>query len=326
MRRREFIGLVGLATAWPLAAGAQQTKMPVVGFLGTGSAQFDAFRIDAVRGVLLESGYVEGRNVTFEYRWAENHNERLSTLAIELAEREVSVIVAMGGSASALAAKSGTASIPIVFAIGGDPTKLGLVASFNRPGGNVAGTTFLTNVLVEKRLEILRESVPKIPVVGYLMNPSNGDADADTNHLLAAAEHIGQKILIINARMESGLEAAAVVLDQQRIGALLLAGDAFFLSRREKIIEFAARLRIPAIYPLSEYARAGGLMSYGANLTNGYRVVGAYFVRILKGEKPADLPVQQSAIVELVINLRTAKALGLDLPTALLARADVVIE
>jgi putative ABC transport system substrate-binding protein len=326
MRRRQFIATLGAAAALPFAARAQQPAMPVVGFLGTGSPQFDSFRVDAVRSALIESGYVEGRNVAFEYRWAEDRYERLPTLASELAGREVNVIVAIGGSASALAAKSATRSIPIVFAIGGDPVKLGLVASFNRPGANVTGMTFLTNVLVEKHFEILHEMVSNIPLIGYLLNPSNGNVDADTKNVLAAAERIDQKILLVEARTESELETAQVTLDQQHIGAFLVAGDPFFLSRRDKLVEIAARLKTPAIYPLTEYAKAGGLVSYGANLTKGFQIVGGYVARILRGEKPADLPVQQSTKVEFVINLKTAEALGLTVPPSLLGRADEVIE
>jgi putative tryptophan/tyrosine transport system substrate-binding protein len=326
MQRREFITALAGAAALPLTVRAQQPTMPVVGFLGTGSLQFDAFRVVAVRQSLMESGYVEGRNVAFEYRWAEDHYERLPALAVELARREVSVIVAMGGVSSALAAKSATASIPIVFAIGGDPTKSGIVASLNRPDGNITGTTFLTNVLIEKQFEILHETVPGTALIGFLVNSTNANADTDTRNVLAAAESIGQKVLVVRAHNDSDLEAAFVAMDQGRIGAFLVAADPFFLSRRDKLVELAARRKIPAIYPSSEYTTAGGLMSYGTSISNAFRVVGVYVARILKGERPADLPVQQSTKVELIINLKTAKALGLTVPLPLLGRADEVIE
>jgi putative ABC transport system substrate-binding protein len=326
MHRREFITALGGAAALPLAVRAQQPAMPVVGFLGTGSLEYDGFRVVAVRQALMEAGYAEGRNVAFEYRWAEDHYERLPALAVELARREVAVIVAMGGSASALAAKSATASIPIVFAIGGDPTKLGLVASLNRPGGNITGTSFLINVLIEKQFEILHETVPGTTLIGFFVNPTNPNADIDTKNVRAAAESTGQKLLVVQAHSDSELEAASVTLDQQRIEAFLVAADPFFLSRRDKLVELAAHRGIPAIYPSSEYAVAGGLMSYGTSITNAFRIAGFYAARILKGEKPADLPVQQSTKVELIINLKTAKALSLSIPLPLLGRADEVIE
>jgi putative ABC transport system substrate-binding protein len=274
----------------------------------------------------MEAGYVEGRNVVFEYRWAEDHYERLPALAVELARREVSVIVAMGGVASALAAESATASIPIVFAIGGDPTQSGIVASLNRPGGNITGTTFLTNVLIEKQLEILHETVPGAALIGFFVNSTNPNADTDTRNVQAAAVSIGQRLLVVQAHSDSDLEAASVAIDQGRIGAFLVAADPFFLSRRDKLVELAARWKIPAIYPSSEYTTAGGLMSYGTSISNAFRVVGVYVARILKGERPADLPVQQSTNVELIINLKTAKALGLTVPLPLIGRADEVIE
>jgi len=282
--------------------------------------------VAAVRQALMEAGYVEGRNVVFEYRWAEDHYERLPALAVELARREVSVIVAMGGVASALAAESATASIPIVFAIGGDPTQSGIVASLNRPGGNITGTTFLTNVLIEKQLEILHETVPGAALIGFFVNSTNPNADTDTRNVQAAAVSIGQRLLVVQAHSDSDLEAASVAIDQGRIGAFLVAADPFFLSRRDKLVELAARWKIPAIYPSSEYTTAGGLMSYGTSISNAFRVVGVYVARILKGERPADLPVQQSTNVELIINLKTAKALGLTVPLPLIGRADEVIE
>ena len=326
MQRREFITALAGATALPLTVRAQQPTMPVIGFLGTGSLKYDAFRVAAVRQALMEAGYLEGRNVVFEYRWAEDHYERLPVLAVELARREVSVIVAMGGVSSALAAKSATASIPIVFALGGDPTQSGVVASLNRPGGNITGTTFLTNVLIEKQFEILHETVPGAALIGFFVNSTNANADTDTRNVQAAAVSIGQRVLVLQAHSDSDLEAASVALDQGGIGAFLVAADPFFLSRRDKFVELAARRKIPAIYPSSEYTTAGGLMSYGASISNAFRVVGVYVARILKGERAADLPVQQSTKVELIINLKTAKALGLTVPLPLIGRADEVIE
>ena len=324
MRRRDFITFVGgAAAAWPLAARAQQSAMPVIGFLGSGSSESDAFRVAAVRQGLIEAGYVEGRNVAFDYRGAEDHYERL---AAELVRREVAVIVAMGGSVSAVAAKSATATIPIVFAIGGDPIKLGLVASFNRPGGNITGVSFLLNTLVAKQFEVLHETVPMTALIGFLVHPTNANVESDTKNALAAAGSVGQKLLVVQGGTDSELEVAFVTLAQQRAGGLVIAADPFFLGRRDKLIELAARQKLPAIYPLSEYVTAGGLMSYGTGLTEALRVVGLYAGRILKGEKPANLPVQQSTKVELIINLKTAKALGLTVPPQIVARADEVIE
>jgi putative ABC transport system substrate-binding protein len=327
MRRREFIALLGgAAVARPFAASAQQPAIPVVGFLGSGSPQSDAFRLAAVQQGLTESGYVEGRNVTFEYRWAEDHYERLPALAAELVHRGIAVLVSIGGGTSAVAAKSSTATIPVVFATGGDPIKLGLVASLNRPGGNVTGVNFLTEMLVAKQFEVLYETIPRTPLIGFLANPTSALAEADTKSVLAAAESLGQKLVVVQARADSELEAAFVALVRQRAGALTVQGDAFFLSRRNKLVELAARQAIPTIFNLREYAIAGGLMSYGTSITDAHRIAGVYAGRILKGEKPADLPVQQSTKVELVINLKTAKALGLTIPLPLLGRADEVIE
>jgi putative tryptophan/tyrosine transport system substrate-binding protein len=326
MRRREFIGLVSGAAAVLGAAHAQQPVLPVVGFLGTGSSESDAFRLSAVRQSLMEAGYVEGRNVTFEYRLAEGHYERLPALAAELVHREVTVIVAIGGITSAVAAKSATATIPIVFVIGGDPVGLGLVASLNRPGGNITGVSFLASTLAAKAFEVLHETVPKAALIGYLVNPTNADASTNTKNVLAAAESVGQKLLVVQASTDSELETAFAALVQQRAGALVVGAEPFFLSRRAKLIELAARHKLPAIYTLREFAAAGGLMSYGTSITEAIRLAGLYAGRILKGAKPADLPVQQSEKVELVINLKTAKTLDLTVPLPLLGRADEVIE
>jgi putative tryptophan/tyrosine transport system substrate-binding protein len=325
MRRREFIGLVGGAAALPLAAGAQ-AAMPVVGFLGSGSSESDAFRILAVREGLMQAGYIEGRNVAFDYRLAEGHYERLTALAAELVHRQVVAIVAMGGITSAVAAKSATATIPIIFVIGGDPTGLGLVTSLNRPGGNITGVSFLVSTLAAKAFEILHETVPNAALIGYLVNPTNADSEINAKNVQAAAESVGQKLLIVQASTDSDLDTAFATLVQQHAGGLVVGAEPFLISRRDKLIELAARKKIPAIYTLREFAAAGGLMSYGTSLTEALRLAGHYAGRILKGETPGDLPVQQSDKVELVINLKTAKALDLNVPLSLLGRADEVIE
>jgi putative tryptophan/tyrosine transport system substrate-binding protein len=326
MKRRELIKLLGGASAlWPLAARAQPA-MPVVGLLSTGSQESDAFRVAAIRQGLAEVGYVEGRNVGFEYRRAEDHYERLPALAIELVRRDVAVIVALGGNTSAAAAKSASATIPIVFAIGGDPIKMDFVASLNRPGGNMTGVSFLNDALVEKQLEFLHETVPNAELMGFLVNPANRNADSDTKNVLAAAESLGQKVAVVQARTDSELEVAFMTLVKRHAGALLVGSDPFFGNRRDKLVALAERHKIPGVYALREFAVIGGLMSYGTNITEAHRIAGLYAGRILKGEKPADLPVQQSTKVELVINLKTAKAFGLTVPHHIVARADEVIE
>ena len=327
MQRREFfIVLGGAATVWPLTTRAQQATIPVIGFLGAGSPEVDTFRVAAVRQALIDDGFVEGRNVAFDYRWAEGHRERLPALAAELVRRKVAVIVAMGGNDSAVAAKSATAKVPIVFAIGGDPIKLGLAASLNRPGGNITGVSFLVDALVAKQFEILHETVPKTDLFGFFVNPANANAEIDAKNIAEAAESTGQKLLVIRVRTDSELEAAFVTLVQQRAGALVVGPDPLFLSRRDKIVELATRHKLPAVYPLAEYAKAGGLIIYGTNITNAFRVVGGYVGRILKGDRPADLPIQQSTKVELIVNLKAAKELGLTVPPQIVARADEVIE
>ena len=325
MRRREFVVLLGGAAAWPVAARGQQTALPVVGFLVSGSPQSDAFRVAAILQGLNETGYVEGRNVAFEYRWGEDHNERLPALAADLVQHQVAVI-ATSGTPSAIAAKAATTIIPIVFASGGDPIAIGLVTSLNRPGGNVTGANFLSGTLMAKQFEMLHEMVPKTPLIGFLTDSTNPNIEADIKDALAAAELVGQKMTLVQAHTDSELEAAFVTLVQQRVGALLVNPDPFFLSRRDKLVELAARQKIPAIYNLREYVTAGGLMSYGTSITEANRIAGLYAGRILKGEKPSDLPVQRSTKVELVINLKTAKALGLAVPPQIVTRADEVIE
>jgi putative ABC transport system substrate-binding protein len=327
MRRREFIGLVGgAAAAWPLAARAQQPAMPVVGFLNSASPRAFKPYVEAFRQGLSEAGYVEGHTVAIEYRWAEGQYERLPVLADDLVRRNVALIVATGGSPTALAAKAATNAIPIVFTIGGDPVKLGLVASLNRPGGNVTGVNLFITQMEGKRLGLLHELVPTAALIAVLLNPNGPFAATQLKDVQEAARALNQHIHILHAGSEAELEAAFETLPQVGAGALLMAADAFFNSRRAYIIALAARHAIPTIYDQREHALAGGLMSYGTNLSDGYRQVGMYGARILKGEKPGDLPVVQSTKFEFVINLTTAKALGIVVPPMLSARADEVIE
>jgi putative ABC transport system substrate-binding protein len=326
MRRREFVTCLSTVVAWPLAARAQQPALPVVGFLGTGSPRSDAYRVIAVRQGLMESGYVEGQNVAFEYRWAEDQYGRLPALAAELVQREVAVIVAIGGTTSAVAAKSATTTIPIVFEIGSDPVTSGLVNSLNRPGGNVTGVASWIGTLAAKQFEILHETISKSALIGVIVNPDNRDADNVANSVRSAAESVGQKIAIVQAGKESELETAFAALVQQGAEALMISADPFLNNQCDKLAELAARQKLPAIHSLREYTAAGGLMSYGASITDALRIAGHYAGQILKGEKTADLPVQQSVKIELTINLRTAKALGLAVPAQIVARADEVIE
>jgi putative ABC transport system substrate-binding protein len=321
MRRREFITLVGgAAAAWPFAARAQQPALPVIGYL-SGTVRSPSTIVDFREG-LQEAGYVEGKNVTFEYRWSEGQNERLPALAADLVRRQVAVIVAVGGSYAALAAKAATSTIPIVFASGGDPVKLGLVASLNRPEGNLTGLTFLTAELADKRLDLLREVVPQAMTFAYLLDP-RATPESD---MLAAARAIGRQVIFVEARGEPDFEPAFATLVQRRVDALVVASNPLFTTSRDKILALAARHRIPAIYAFREFAADGGLMSYGASLAGAYRQAGAYVAQILKGAKPADLPIQQSTHFELVINLKTAKTLGLAVPLTVQASADEVIE
>jgi putative ABC transport system substrate-binding protein len=327
MRRREFIfALLSGAAAWPLTGRAQQAAMPVIGFLNSASsAEWTRF-LTAFRRGLRESGFVESLNVTIEFRWAEGQYDRLPTLATDLVNRGIAVLVATGGSTSALAAKAATTTIPIVFSTGGDPVEEGLVARLDQPGGNSTGVSLLTNVLVAKRLEILREVVPNASIIGMLLNPSGAGAKTQLEGVEKAARTIGQQVHILRASSEREFEAVFATIVQMRIGALIVGGDPFFNTRRDQLVALAARDRIPSIYEWREYAEAGGLMSYGSDLADGYHQVGIYVGRILKGDKPADLPVVQLTKVEFVLNLKTARSLGLTISLPLLGRADEVIE
>jgi putative ABC transport system substrate-binding protein len=327
MRRREFITLLGGAVAaWPLAARAQQPGMPVIGFLNPTSPEVLGGPIRGLRQGLKDAGYVEGENITIEYRWADNQIERVPALAAELVRRRVGVIVATGGPVSALAAKAVTTTIPIVFNVAEDPVRLGLVASLARPGGNVTGVSFLAAEVAAKRLALLRELVPGAVRVAVFANPNNPAADVALSELEAAARAMGLRIQVLRASTSGEIDAAFATFVRERPDALFVTGDSFFNSRRVQLALLAAIHRVPATFGLRDYAEAGGLMSYGANLRDAYRQVGVYAGRILKGAKPADLPVVQSTKFDFVINLTTAKAIGIDVPSTLLARADEVIE
>jgi putative ABC transport system substrate-binding protein len=325
VKRREFITLLGgTAATWPIAARAQQPAIPVIGFMSARSPEDSGHLLAAFRRGLAEGGYVEGQNVSIEFRWAHGQYDLLPTMAADLVSRRVSVLVAVGGDPSPRAAKRATSTIPIVFGVGGDPISEGLVESFNRPGGNATGDTLYTNMMEPKRLGVLRDLVPGVPLIGVLLNPSF--APYQLPQIEEAARGIDQRILIVKASTDEELAAAFAALVAARVGALLVAADPYFDTRRDRIVEFAKDERLPAIYQFREYAVAGGLLSYGVSVTEGYRQRGIYTARVLKGEKPADLPVLQPSKFELVINLKTAKALGVNISDNLLSLADEVIE
>jgi putative ABC transport system substrate-binding protein len=325
MRRREFITLISGAAAWPVAARAQQPAIPVIGWLSSASPSAFAERVVAFRQGLREAGYIEGENVHIAFRWAEGRYDRLPALAAELVQSKVGVIAASGGLPSAVAAKAATATIPIAF-IASDPVRSGLVASLNRPGGNLSGVSPLSALLEAKRLGLLRELVPSAAVIGVLSNPNYSDVDIQLNDIQEAARTLGQQIRVVNASSERDIDAGIASIVQQRAGALLVQSDPFFTIRREQIVALTARYALPAIYGGREFAAAGGLVSYAPSFTEAYRLLGIYTGRILKGEKPAELPIIQSTKFEFVLNLKTAKAIALDIPPTLLARADEVIE
>jgi putative ABC transport system substrate-binding protein len=325
LKRREFITLLGSAAAWPLAARAQQAPMPVVGFLSYASPDTFAHIAEAVRRGLKEAGYVEGQNVVIEYRWANGHYDRLPALAADLVRRQVTVITA-GGTVAARAAKEATATIPVVFTSGADPVWSGLVASLSRPGANLTGASLIAAEMAVKRLELTRELLPHARVVAMIVNPNYPGADSEMAEVEVAGRIIGLQTEKVTAGSEHDLDAAFASLAQRRVDAVMVGTDGFLITRRDQIVALASRYAIPGIYPFVDFPEAGGLMSYGASLSDAYRQAGVYTGRILKGAKPADLPVQQPTKFELVINLKTAKALGVTIPPMLIARAEQVIE
>jgi len=327
VRRREFITIVGGAAAWPLAARAQQATMPVIGFLNPGSLDMRRDWVTAFHQGLAEAGYIEGKNLGIEYRWAESRNDRLPALAADLVQRRVAVIAAVDGTAAAVAAKAATPTIPIVFLVGADPVELGFVESLGRPGGNMTGVNSLAVGTVAKRLQLMHELMPTAVEIAFLRNPTNPNFSAlETRELQGAAVVLGLRLLILNASSASEIEEAFVNIVAQRVGAFLLGTDPVFIGGRDLLVTLANRYKIPVIYPFREDVVAGGLMSYGSNNRDAFRRVGDYAGRILSGKQPADLPVEQATKIEMALNLKTAKALGITFPISLLGRADEVIE
>ncbi len=326
MRRREFITLIGAVTVWPFAARAQQRTVPVVGFMSGRAPDDSAHLVAAFQQGLAETGFVEGQTVAIEFRWAHGDYSRLPALAADLVSRKVTVLVGVGGDVSAVAATKATKTIPVVFGMGGDPVKAGIVASFNRPGSNATGYTLWTSEMESKRLGLLRELVPGVRLIGVLVNPQFPPTEQELEDLEPAAKAVSQQLFVARADNDAELDAALASFAQQGVGAFLVTAAPFFDTRYDRIIGFAAQNRLPAVYQFREYAAAGGLMSYGPNIVESYRNAGVYVGRILKGEKPADLPVLQPTKFDFVINFKTAKALGLTVPPTLLAEAGEVIE
>src|SRR5262249_8584240 len=326
MKRRKFISLLGGAAAWPLAVRAQQAAMPVIGYLSSRSPDDTTHLLAGFRQGLADGGFIERQNVTIEYRWALGRYDRLPELATELARLPVLIVAATGGEPAALAAKAATSTIPIVFATGTDPVKAGLVASYNRPGGNANGINFQTVDMEAKRLGLLHELIPQAKTIAFLYNPKFAAAEGQLHDVREAAQTLGLQVNVLHASTDDEINAAFRTMVQQQTAALVLAADPFFDTRRSQLVVLAAYIMLPAIYQFREYAAAGGLMSYGIDAVDAYRQVGIYTARILKGAKPVDLPVLQPTKFELIINLKTAKALGLEIPPMLLARADEVIE
>jgi putative tryptophan/tyrosine transport system substrate-binding protein len=327
MNRRAFLTLLGGAAAWPLEARAQQSPMPVIGYIGTGSRESDAFRLPAFHHGLSEYGYIEGRNVAIEYRWADGHNDRLPALAADLVSRQVSVIAVPASTPGALAAKAATTTIPIVFYVGLDPVELGLVGSLHQPGGNITGVTGWNVTVGPKRLELLHEVVPTARALALLVNPTSPElAAADSREQQTAARLLGVRLHVLHASTERDLDTVFATLLELRAGGLVIGTDSFFNTRKEQLATLSLRHQVPTIHQYREFVEAGGLMAYGTDTSDLSRQVGAYTGRILKGDNPADMPVQQATKVELSINLKTAKMLGLTIPLPLIARAEQVIE